>query len=151
MRCTVILTKPTLVTRLPTTPWHGSTATLSLAEVTRSRSSTSRPRLELALKNHVKATVGPWKYPRWIEIVDEFSVTVCETASRAIRYFRARNSIKLRSFVRSKWVDRAADWVAARSAVTGETVALVPSGGIGSSAPANGCIQISADLERITV
>ena len=79
MRCTVILTKPTLVTRLPTTPWHGSTATLSLAEVTRSRSSTSRPRLELALKNHVKATVGPWKYPRWIEIADEFSVTVCET------------------------------------------------------------------------
>ena len=38
--------------------------------------------------------------------------------------------MKLRSFVRSKWVDQAADWIAARSAVTGETVALVPSGGI---------------------
>jgi len=37
------------------------------------------PTAGLALKNHVKATVGPWKYPRWIEIVDEFSVTVCET------------------------------------------------------------------------
>lgn len=38
--------------------------------------------------------------------------------------------MKLRSFVRSKWVDQAADRIAARSAVTGETVALVPSGGI---------------------
>jgi oxepin-CoA hydrolase / 3-oxo-5,6-dehydrosuberyl-CoA semialdehyde dehydrogenase len=38
--------------------------------------------------------------------------------------------MKLQSFVRSKWVDQATDWIAARSAVTGEPVALVPSGGI---------------------
>jgi len=27
-------------------------------------------RLARALKEHVKAKIGPWKYPRWIDVVD---------------------------------------------------------------------------------
>lgn len=42
--------------------------------------------LERALKNHVKATVGPWKYSRWIEIVDEFP----KTATGKIQRFKLR-------------------------------------------------------------
>ncbi|MGY4235899.1 hypothetical protein ACVIIW_004846 [Bradyrhizobium sp. USDA 4449] len=58
--------------------------------------------------------------------IDDQADLVAEAGAQC----RARNSMKLRSFVRSKWVDHAADWIAARSAVTGEPVALVPNGGI---------------------
>jgi len=38
------------------------------------------------LKAHVKRTVGPWKYPRWIEFVD----TLPKTATGKIQRFRLR-------------------------------------------------------------
>ena len=28
-----------------------------------------------SLKEHVKQKVGPWKYPRWIEVVDSLPMT----------------------------------------------------------------------------
>jgi 4-hydroxybenzoate-CoA ligase len=28
-----------------------------------------------ALKEHVKQKIGPWKYPRWIEVVDSLPMT----------------------------------------------------------------------------
>lgn len=39
-----------------------------------------------ALKDHVKATVGNWKYPRWIEIVDDLP----KTATGKIQRFKLR-------------------------------------------------------------
>ncbi len=38
------------------------------------------------LKEHVKRTVGPWKYPRWIEIVDDLP----KTATGKIQRFKLR-------------------------------------------------------------
>jgi 4-hydroxybenzoate-CoA ligase len=42
--------------------------------------------LDGALKQHVKTTVGPWKYPRWIEIVDSLP----KTATGKIQRFKLR-------------------------------------------------------------
>jgi 4-hydroxybenzoate-CoA ligase len=39
-----------------------------------------------ALREHVKATVGPWKYPRWIELADELP----KTATGKIQRFKLR-------------------------------------------------------------
>ena len=39
------------------------------------------------LKEHVKASVGPWKYPRWIEFVDDLP----KTATGKIQRFKLRN------------------------------------------------------------
>ena len=39
-----------------------------------------------ALKEHVKQTVGPWKYPRWIEVVDALP----KTATGKIQRFKLR-------------------------------------------------------------
>jgi len=39
-----------------------------------------------ALKQHVKASVGPWKYPRWIDFVDELP----KTATGKIQRFKLR-------------------------------------------------------------
>jgi 4-hydroxybenzoate-CoA ligase len=39
------------------------------------------------LKSHVKRTIGPWKYPRWIEIVD----TLPKTATGKIQRFMLRD------------------------------------------------------------
>ena len=41
---------------------------------------------ETALKGHVKAEVGPWKYPRWIEVVDSLP----KTATGKIQRFKLR-------------------------------------------------------------
>ncbi len=38
------------------------------------------------LKEHVKSRIGPWKYPRWIEVVDELP----KTATGKIQRFRLR-------------------------------------------------------------
>ena len=38
------------------------------------------------LKAHVKRTVGPWKYPRWIEFVDALP----KTATGKIQRFKLR-------------------------------------------------------------
>jgi 4-hydroxybenzoate-CoA ligase len=38
------------------------------------------------LKDHVKAKVGMWKYPRWIEIVEELP----KTATGKIQRFKLR-------------------------------------------------------------
>jgi len=40
------------------------------------------------LKEHVKAVAGPWKYPRWIEVRDEFP----KTATGKIQRFKLRES-----------------------------------------------------------
>lgn len=40
------------------------------------------------LKIHVKRTIGPWKYPRWIEFVD----VLPKTATGKIQRFKLRNS-----------------------------------------------------------
>ena len=42
--------------------------------------------LEARLKDHVKAAVGPWKYPRWIAVVDELP----KTATGKIQRFKLR-------------------------------------------------------------
>ena len=38
------------------------------------------------LKDHVKASAGPWKYPRWIEIMDDLP----KTATGKIQRFKLR-------------------------------------------------------------
>ena len=38
------------------------------------------------LKEHVKATAGPWKYPRWIEVRTDLP----KTATGKIQRFRLR-------------------------------------------------------------
>ncbi len=42
------------------------------------------------IKEHVKATVGVWKYPRWVEAVDELP----KTATGKIQRFRLRGSCR---------------------------------------------------------
>jgi 4-hydroxybenzoate-CoA ligase len=42
--------------------------------------------LNSALKEHVKTSVGPWKYPRWIEVVDSLP----KTATGKIQRFKLR-------------------------------------------------------------
>ncbi len=49
---------------------------------------TSTEGLHEALKEHVKQTVGPWKYPRWIEIVDALP----KTATGKIQRFKLREA-----------------------------------------------------------
>src|SRR5271165_4586525 len=39
------------------------------------------------LKVHVKRTIGPWKYPRWIEFVDDLP----KTATGKVQRFMLRN------------------------------------------------------------
>ena len=46
----------------------------------------AREGLEAILKDHVKASVGPWKYPRWIEVVDGLP----KTATGKIQRFMLR-------------------------------------------------------------
>src|SRR5262249_1435257 len=42
--------------------------------------------LDAALREHVKTTVGPWKYPRWIEVLDSLP----KTATGKIQRFKLR-------------------------------------------------------------
>jgi 4-hydroxybenzoate-CoA ligase len=44
--------------------------------------------LHEALKEHVKQKIGPWKYPRWIDVVD----TLPKTATGKIQRFKLRES-----------------------------------------------------------
>jgi benzoate-CoA ligase len=46
----------------------------------------SSPQLELDLKSHVKAQLAPYKYPRWIEFVDDLP----KTATGKVQRFRLR-------------------------------------------------------------
>ena len=46
------------------------------------------PALFEALKEHVKATAGPWKYPRWIEVRDDLP----KTATGKIQRYKLRGS-----------------------------------------------------------
>jgi 4-hydroxybenzoate-CoA ligase len=46
----------------------------------------TRDGLNEALKDHVKQSVGPWKYPRWIEVVDALP----KTATGKIQRFKLR-------------------------------------------------------------
>ena len=39
-----------------------------------------------ALKEHVKQKIGPWKYPRWIEVVESLP----KTATGKIQRFKLR-------------------------------------------------------------
>ncbi|MCX7307397.1 MAG: benzoate-CoA ligase family protein, partial [Afipia sp.] len=43
--------------------------------------------LDAELKEHVKQKIGPWKYPRWIEIVE----TLPKTATGKIQRFKLRD------------------------------------------------------------
>jgi 4-hydroxybenzoate-CoA ligase len=45
------------------------------------------------LKAHVKRTVGPWKYPRWIEFVDALP----KTSTGKIQRFKLRERAALNS------------------------------------------------------
>ncbi len=45
--------------------------------------------LEAELKEHVKQKIGPWKYPRWIEIVE----TLPKTATGKIQRFKLRDNL----------------------------------------------------------
>jgi 4-hydroxybenzoate-CoA ligase len=42
--------------------------------------------LQESLKEHVKHAVGPWKYPRWIEVVEALP----KTATGKIQRFKLR-------------------------------------------------------------
>jgi 4-hydroxybenzoate-CoA ligase len=42
--------------------------------------------LDAALREHVKTSVGPWKYPRWIEVLDSLP----KTATGKIQRFKLR-------------------------------------------------------------
>ncbi|XDA99126.1 benzoate-CoA ligase family protein [Sulfitobacter sp. LCG007] len=44
--------------------------------------------IEEALKDHVKARIGKWKYPRWIEVVDDLP----KTATGKIQRFKLREN-----------------------------------------------------------
>ena len=44
--------------------------------------------LDGALKEHVKASVGPWKYPRWIEVVESLP----KTATGKIQRYKLRQA-----------------------------------------------------------
>jgi 4-hydroxybenzoate-CoA ligase len=46
--------------------------------------------LHEALKDHVKQKIGPWKYPRWIDVVD----TLPKTATGKIQRFKLREEAK---------------------------------------------------------
>jgi 4-hydroxybenzoate-CoA ligase len=46
----------------------------------------ARDTLDDDLKEHVKRSIGPWKYPRWIEVVDELP----KTATGKIQRFKLR-------------------------------------------------------------
>ncbi|SMX61582.1 Putative AMP-dependent synthetase and ligase [Bradyrhizobium sp. ORS 285] len=50
------------------------------------RPSVDRETLHEALKDHVKQKIGPWKYPRWIEVVDSLP----KTATGKIQRFKLR-------------------------------------------------------------
>jgi 4-hydroxybenzoate-CoA ligase len=50
------------------------------------KSGAATDNLNAALKEHVKSTVGPWKYPRWIEVVDSLP----KTATGKIQRFKLR-------------------------------------------------------------
>jgi len=50
------------------------------------RADADRLHLHEALKEHVKQTIGPWKYPRWIEVVDSLP----KTATGKIQRFKLR-------------------------------------------------------------
>jgi 4-hydroxybenzoate-CoA ligase len=47
--------------------------------------------LDDVLKEHVKRSIGPWKYPRWIEVVDELP----KTATGKIQRFKLRELSKV--------------------------------------------------------
>ncbi|MFV0297067.1 MAG: AMP-binding enzyme, partial [Hyphomicrobiaceae bacterium] len=47
---------------------------------------TASEQLFAELKEHVKSIAGPWKYPRWIEALDELP----KTATGKIQRFRLR-------------------------------------------------------------
>ena len=44
--------------------------------------------LAVSLKDHVKQKIGKWKYPRWIEIIDELP----KTATGKIQRFKLRDA-----------------------------------------------------------
>ncbi len=44
--------------------------------------------LHEALKEHVKQKIGPWKYPRWIDVVDSLP----KTATGKIQRFKLRDN-----------------------------------------------------------
>ncbi|WP_432817191.1 benzoate-CoA ligase family protein [Sulfitobacter sp. JB4-11] len=52
------------------------------------QSGTGDETLKDALKEHVKARIGLWKYPRWIEVVDELP----KTATGKVQRFRLREA-----------------------------------------------------------
>ena len=53
--------------------------------------SPAKDALDDALKEHVKRSIGPWKYPRWIEVVDELP----KTATGKIQRFKLRETPKV--------------------------------------------------------
>ena len=51
------------------------------------RADTKTDGLHEALKEHVKQKIGPWKYPRWIDVVDSLP----KTATGKIQRFKLRD------------------------------------------------------------
>ncbi len=50
------------------------------------RPGTETDHLHEVLKDHVKQKIGPWKYPRWVEVVDALP----KTATGKIQRFKLR-------------------------------------------------------------
>ena len=65
------------------------------------RDSSSSRALNEELKVHVKKTVGPWKYPRWIEFVDSLP----KTATGKIQRFMLRSMVSESAAHRSSEVE----------------------------------------------
>jgi 4-hydroxybenzoate-CoA ligase len=55
------------------------------------KSAQAKVGLDNVLKEHVKRSIGPWKYPRWIEVVDELP----KTATGKIQRFKLRELSKV--------------------------------------------------------
>ncbi len=51
------------------------------------RADTKTDGLHEALKEHVKQKIGPWKYPRWIDVVESLP----KTATGKIQRFKLRD------------------------------------------------------------
>ena len=58
------------------------------AFVVLAEAATQDSNLVVVLQEHVKASIGLWKYPRWIEIVE----TLPKTATGKIQRFRLRDT-----------------------------------------------------------
>ena len=86
---------------VPAEDANGLTKPKAFVVLKEPRDGSSSRALYEELKVHVKKTVGPWKYPRWIEFVDSLP----KTATGKIQRFMLRNMVGESSAPRSLEVE----------------------------------------------